>query len=1051
MLDGFTRHSVRSILALLVLITGLLGYGVFRLSQGPVPLDFVLEPLERALSALSGNVIQVRQAALSWDSTHGDLGLELGGVSVSTPEGSRLLTLPRAWLEFSGQEMLRGRFQPTVLRLNGLTLRGTRGANGGFSLGIQADSEAAAPADPPQKTEDTRTPAQWLTDVFQLGRPNGLRQVRLHDSRIVLIDERMNVEWQLSDISATLQADSAGNPLGGMEGILILPGRQTRISLSGMLDLADPLRPEDDLWKIQADIADLIPSSIAARLPGLPELSGLELPTQVKAEAVLDGKGLPQAVSAKLALGAGRLVHADLPTGALAITSGAIDLALKNSHLDIEINNLTLGTGTSLTGRLALDRLRFPFKLEAHLGVKSVRLADLPLLWPAGVAPNPRRWIFANLSKGAVSEAVATLKATFPGRDVEPEIHDLTAALSAANIDVTYLGKLPPVEGVGGNLTYTHSDGRLAMTLQDGRVRGGLAVPKGNIAITGLKAKDQHLALTMGIEGPVSEALALLDAPPLGFMKRFGVDSKQSAGAARITLVMGFPLINALKVEQLDVSAEAMLTDAALRNVIEDVSLSEAALALKVTPKGLTGTGTGKLNGVGFQIDWQESFADAGRKLGLIGTVDDSGRRALNLPGAGYVSGPIDLALTYDEPKPRQAKVDVKADLTRARVEVADIHYVKLPGEVATGTATLVMENNRLTQISAFDYRTATGRGATGAVQFDNKMTITNATLSRIHLPGTDLAASFKRGRDGWTIDLDGRSLDLSPVMAERAKRPPGPPSPPLSVTLTAKLESLTLGPKREARGVRARLAITQDVWNELGFSAKIGEGNATATISGKGADRRFALDSADAGAFLGFSGAIGTVRGGTLNASGQPDAEGWRGQMKMTAYRLLEEPVLGRILAIASITGIPELLQGEGIAFESATLDYRLTPQKITLANGRTTGLSVGLKLDGAIDRATEKLDLYGTLVPMAGINRVIGAIPLLGTLLTGGDGGGVFAWTFTVTGQMASPQVSVNPLSGFAPGILRSIFEGSSGSSPAGNGSVRPPPPPTSLPGDR
>ncbi|KJV09774.1 hypothetical protein VZ95_09285 [Elstera litoralis] len=207
--------------------------------------------------------------------------------------------------------------------------------------------------------------------------------------------------------------------------------------------------------------------------------------------------------------------------------------------------------------------------------------------------------------------------------------------------------------------------------------------------------------------------------------------------------------------------------------------------------------------------------------------------------------------------------------------------------------------------------------------------------------------------------------------------------------------------------------------------------------------DRRFALEAADAGAFLGFSGVIETVRGGALSATGQPDAEGWRGQAKMSAYRLLEEPVLGRILAIASITGIPELLQGEGIAFERATLDYRVSPQKITVANGRTTGLSVGLKLDGKIDRTTEKLDLYGTIVPMAGINRVISAIPLLGTLLTGGDGGGIFAWTFTVTGQMADPQVSVNPLSGFAPGILRSIFEGSSSSNTEGGGANLPPPP--------
>jgi len=1044
MLDGFTRHGVRSLLALLFLAIGVLGYGAFRLAQGPVPLDFALEPLETALSAVSGQTIRMRHAALSWDASSGDLGLDLRGVSVSTLDGSRLLTLPTAWLEFSGPELLRGRFQPTVLRLTGLILRGRRAENGSLALGIQADGDAAPP--PPETAADagnTRSPAQWLTEVFQLGKPNGLRQVRLRDTRVVLVDERMNTEWRVNDLSATLQADPAGNPLGGMDGTLILPGQETRVILSGKLTLGDPQDQDDDVWTVGIDIADLMPSAIAARLPGLADVSGLELPTHATAQAVLDSSGYPQTLTAQLKFGAGRIVHSELPTGVVAVAGGEAGLTLKDNHLDIDINRFIVGNSTGLSGKIALNRLQFPLQLEAVLAVKSVSLADLPTLWPVTVAPNPRRWIFANLTKGGVSEATATLKAILPARDGEPDIQELTASLKAANIDVTYLGKLPPVEGVGGALTYTHSDGRLTMSLQDGRVRGGLTVPSGNIAITGLRAKDQYMALTMAIEGPVPEALGLLDLPPLGFMKRFGIDPKQSQGTTRVNLQMGFPLLDALKVEQLEISAEATLIDAALRNVIEDISLSEAALVLKITPKGLSGSGNGKLNGVGFQIGWTEPFTDAGRSLTLAGTVDDAGRAALKLPGAGYVSGPIGLDLTYIEPKPKQAKVQVKADLTRARVDVVDLLYVKPIGEGAQATAELAMEDNRLTQIPAFDYRTATGRSAAGSVQFDNRMDISQAVLRRVQMPGTDLAASFKRGREGWIVDLDGRSLDLTALMADRAKQPPGSQSPPLSLALTAKLDTLVLGPKREAQNVKATLLVARDVWRDLGFSAKIGNGNVSAMISGAEKERHLTLEAADAGAFLAFAGVIDTVRGGALSVTGQPDAEGWRGDAKMTAYRLLEEPVLGRILAIASITGIPELLQGEGIAFERATLNYRISPQKITLANGRTTGLSVGLKLDGAINRTTEKLDLYGTIVPMAGINRVISAIPLLGTLLTGGDGGGIFAWTFTVTGQMADPQVSVNPLSGFAPGILRSIFEGSGSSNSEGDGTRKPPPP--------
>jgi hypothetical protein len=42
----------------------------------------------------------------------------------------------------------------------------------------------------------------------------------------------------------------------------------------------------------------------------------------------------------------------------------------------------------------------------------------------------------------------------------------------------------------------------------------------------------------------------------------------------------------------------------------------------------------------------------------------------------------------------------------------------------------------------------------------------------------------------------------------------------------------------------------------------------------------------------------------------------------------------------------------------------------------------------------------------------------------LTGGEGEGVFAVTYQMTGPLGDPNVSVNALSMLAPGFLRSLF---------------------------
>ncbi len=64
--------------------------------------------------------------------------------------------------------------------------------------------------------------------------------------------------------------------------------------------------------------------------------------------------------------------------------------------------------------------------------------------------------------------------------------------------------------------------------------------------------------------------------------------------------------------------------------------------------------------------------------------------------------------------------------------------------------------------------------------------------------------------------------------------------------------------------------------------------------------------------------------------------------------------------------------------------------------------------------------------------INSALGKFPILGEILTGGEGQGVFGMNFALRGTMADPQLVVNPVSALAPGIFRHIF-GAGGPAPA------------------
>ena len=76
-----------------------------------------------------------------------------------------------------------------------------------------------------------------------------------------------------------------------------------------------------------------------------------------------------------------------------------------------------------------------------------------------------------------------------------------------------------------------------------------------------------------------------------------------------------------------------------------------------------------------------------------------------------------------------------------------------------------------------------------------------------------------------------------------------------------------------------------------------------------------------------------------------------------------------------------------------------------------------------GSVERKTDIAEIEGTAVPAYTLNRVIGAIPLIGTIITGGQNEGFVAADFRITGPLEQPEVSVNPQSALAPGILRRI----------------------------
>jgi hypothetical protein len=147
--------------------------------------------------------------------------------------------------------------------------------------------------------------------------------------------------------------------------------------------------------------------------------------------------------------------------------------------------------------------------------------------------------------------------------------------------------------------------------------------------------------------------------------------------------------------------------------------------------------------------------------------------------------------------------------------------------------------------------------------------------------------------------------------------------------------------------------------------------------------------------------------------------------QIRIYDFKLQELPVLTKILTLASLQGIADLLSGQGIRFNEFEMNFSNKESLMTINEIYALGPAISILMDGYIEK-DRLISLRGTLVPATTINKVIGSIPILGDILVGKKvGEGVFGVSFKIKGPPNNLQTSVNPIKTLTPRFITRTLE--------------------------
>lgn len=688
------------------------------------------------------------------------------------------------------------------------------------------------------------------------------------------------------------------------------------------------------------------------------------------------------------------------------------------------------GTVATLNAGIKEHDDQWQFKAQGE--VKDLNLETLSTQWPEPLAPTPRTWVIENLPHGFISHADISVIGDV-SHALEPHIQDIRGTMEAHDVEVHYLGELPPVIGAKGHVDYNMKN----FIIDTQGTVAGVAINKAHLDIRGMDKKDQYMSIDMELAGPIGQALSIVDARPLGFVKKLTHRMASSMtfnpttiqGQALTHLQLDFLLERDTPLATVQVEVHSDLSD--IHFVMDEGKTDRpfifdaSTLSLDVNKKELKVSGEASINGLMGAFSWDEFFedsqSDVSRRYRFLSLTPIYELQKWGIDLTPYATHDINLKILREEDREGYESSVIESDLKEAKVDLLGWHKDKgLPAHVK---AHLSKDNPE----SPWKIETLILKGSDCDVSLKsnqgNRITISPSHMGTSHFQGQ---ISWDKAGDLMVV-LDAKVLDVSSLLDNFSQQGKNP----WSWDLTVQTDTLICSPQVSLHEAKGKASFIHGRLDRTDLEAKL-EGNDSMTLHVQPIEKNLkhlTFSTTDGGRFLKLWGTEYDLHKGVLNLEGNltdTETSGWMldGHFTIEDIQVHQAPLLSRLLAAASLQGMLELLTGQGITFTQSEGLFKVQSQVLTLEKVKFSNSALGLVLRGTIDYGIKQLDISGEIYPLYFINRLIAHIPLIGQSLSGGEDG-VFATSFAMKGLLDTVQLTLNPLTTIAPGAIRKAFQ--------------------------
>jgi AsmA-like C-terminal region/Protein of unknown function len=708
---------------------------------------------------------------------------------------------------------------------------------------------------------------------------------------------------------------------------------------------------------------------------------------------------------------------------------GALDLR-KNS-LEFETLKLDFGTfQTDLSASLQRNDSGDVTGVKADGAINGI-MSKKQLLgfWPNNFALGARNWIENSLQTGKITNL--KVHADLDANDIKKQQianEHLNVKFDVHDGEVRYMRKMPWFRNAIG---YGELQGNKADFFVTSGTVDGLTIKSGKVTIPKLSPHGGDFTIDLQGMGTVNEMLRVSNFPPFEFSTNFGIDPNNFGGNGAIKLHVTRPLLEYFDQSRILYELTGDFTDVSIPVGIGGFDLNDGQISIQADRNGIEISGPIKLGSWQTTLDWQKplEYKNTPAHYTLVGTITRNDLDAFGIGLRRHFGGEFGVDISGEGDGLAIQQADIFADFTRADVNIGSL-WVKPKGAEGKLSGRLVLNpegGGSIENLAAI----ADGLDIKGSIALAKDFRLVSMELATAKIDGLIDAKIFANPTDEGvlTVDFDGAYLNVEPWVNRAFEAQTSSVFAPIN--LSARLDEIALDENYVLAEASAQFVSNGSNVTRAQLIGTTKDGAFLAEIknSDVGDYRSVNVEIPDASiAMLTLLG-LDSIKGGKLEIEGKLPPNGAQGGLtggvSLEDFTLVHAPAFTQILSLASLQGLVDTLGGSGLTFDELKMQFAWENGVLKVRDGRASGPALGLTGEGDISIADRTVDFDGVLVPSYTVNSILGDIPLVGDIIVGKKGEGMFALNYSVNGPFAKTQIMVNPLSALTPGFLRRIFD--------------------------